>query len=100
MRRWKRKALVAAYLTTGAFLMQLGTLCNSTVTAGGGSGGFLIDDNGAFLGIVNVCGQENVQLVDENGIPGDLLFTEDDLMFGCPAREVVDAGANNGGGAP
>jgi len=98
MRRWRRKALIASYLTTGAFLMQLGTICNSTMTAGVGSGGYLIDDNGAFLGIVNVCGQENIQIVDEDGIPTDLLNTEDDLMFGCPAREIVRAGDCGGGG--
>ncbi len=100
MKRWRRKALLAGYLTTGAFLMQLGTICNSTITAGGASGGFLIDDNGAFMGIVNVCGQENIQIVDEAGIPGQLLNTEDDLMFGCPAREIVQAGGGDAGGDP
>ncbi len=98
MRRWKRKALLAGYLTTGAFLLQLGPICSSTMTAGVGSGGLLIDGNGAFLGIVNVCGQENVQIVDLDGVPGELLNEEDDLMFGCPAREVVQADGGDGGG--
>lgn len=98
MRRWRRKALLASYLTTGAFLLQLGPICASSMTAGVGSGGMLIDDNGAFLGIVNVCGQENIQLVDEFGVPGALLNTEDDLMFGCPAREIVVVGGDDGGG--
>ncbi len=89
MKRWRRTALLAGYLSAGAFLMQLGTMCNSTMTAGGASGGFLIDDNGAFLGLINVCGQENVIVIDEDGIPGEVQFAEDDLMFGCPARRII-----------
>ena len=92
MKRWRRTALLAAYLGAGAFLMQLGTMCNSTFTAGAASSGFLIDDNGAFLGLINVCGQENVIIIDEYGIPGELQFAEDDLMYGCPARRVYEGG--------
>lgn len=94
-RRTRRKIKIAGYLTAGAMVLQLGQACtifNSVATAGVASSGFLIDDNGFFLGLLNVCGQENIQVVDENGIQTGLLNTEDDLMFGCPARQVVDGG--------
>jgi hypothetical protein len=100
-RRVRRKIKLAGYLAAGAFVLQLGQACtifNSVATAGIGSSGFLIDDNGFFFGVFNVCGQENIQTVDVNGVQvGDILNTQDDLMFGCPARQIVVA---NGGGDP
>lgn len=94
-RRTKRKIRLAGYLTAGAMLLQFGQACtivNSVATAGVASSGLLIDNNGYFLGLFNVCGAENIQVVDPNGIQTNLLNTEDDLMFGCPARVVVDGG--------
>ncbi len=94
-RRTKRKIRLAGYLTAGAMLLQFGQACtivNSVATAGVASSGLLIDNNGFFLGLFNVCGAENIQVVDQNGIQTNLLNTEDDLMFGCPARVVVDGG--------
>ncbi|MCA9256515.1 MAG: hypothetical protein KDA33_12795 [Phycisphaerales bacterium] len=94
-RSTRRKIKLAGYLTAGAMLLQFGQACaviSSVATAGVSSSGFLIDNNGYFLGLFNVCGAENIQIVDENGIQLDLQNTEDDLMFGCPARQVVQTG--------
>lgn len=89
MRRRLRYAKWAAMFTTGAFLAQFGTICNSTTTAFIAQTGFLIDDSGRLFGLLNVCGAENVQIVTD-GIPGDILNNEDDLMYGCPVRQIID----------
>ncbi|HPF37496.1 MAG TPA: hypothetical protein P5081_12375 [Phycisphaerae bacterium] len=95
-RSTRRKIKLAGYLTAGAMLLQFGQACavvSSVATAGVSSSGFLIDNNGYFLGLFNVCGAENIQIVDENGIQqGDIVNSGDDLMFGCPARQVVQTG--------
>lgn len=94
-RRNRRTIKLAGYLTAGAMVLQVGPACsiiNSVVTAGVGSSGLLIDNNGYFLGLFNVCGTPNVIEVDANDVPiGDLQFSEDDLMFGCPAQRIVTA---------
>lgn len=96
MTRKKRRTIrIAGYLTAGAMLLQFGQACtiaNSVGTAGVASSGLLIDNNGYFLGLVNVCGQENIQLVDPDGVQTGLLNSEDDLMYGCPARQVETTG--------
>lgn len=103
-RRARRKIKLAGYLAAGAFVLQLGQACTlftSVATAGIGSSGFLIDNNGFFLGVFNVCGQENIQQVDVNGVQiGEIQFTQDDLMFGCPARQIVVANNGDGGTDP
>lgn len=99
-RRKARMLLLSGYVAAGAFMTQFLTLCGSTATAGVSSSGILIDDNGYFLGLLYVCGQENIVTVT-NGIPGQVQFTEDDLMFGCPARQIDltdDNGGDGGGG--
>ncbi len=61
----------------------------------------LIDDNGRFLGLFDVCGQQNVVYVDAQGVPtgtetrtpvsgtfAPVQFSGDDLMHGCPVRYV------------
>lgn len=99
MRRRKRKVVLAAYLSIGAMVLQFGQACtifNSVATAGVASSGILIDDNGFFLGLVNVCGTPNTQFVT-NGIPGEINNAEDDLMFGCPVTQIP-LNDNNGGG--
>ncbi|MCB9857565.1 MAG: hypothetical protein H6818_17930 [Phycisphaerales bacterium] len=94
-RRTRRKIRLASYLTAGAMVLQFGQACavvNSVITAGVGSSGLLIDNNGYFLGLFNVCGTPNVIEVDANDVPiGDVQFSEDDLMFGCPAQRIVTA---------
>lgn len=101
-RRLRRKVKLAGYLATGALVLQFGQACtifNSVATAGIGTSGFLIDNNGSLFGIFNVCGQQNIQTVTPEGVPVNLLNTEDDLMFGCPAQQiVVNPGAGGGGG--
>lgn len=91
MKRRLRLAVLAGYLATGGILIQLGTVCNSVGTAGVASSGVLIDDGGNFLGIplLHVCGQENILIIDpDTGATIILLNTDDDLMFGCPAKIV------------
>lgn len=94
-RRTRRKIRIAGYLMAGAMLLQVGNACavvNSVATAGVASSGLLIDDNGYFLGLFNVCGVENVAVFDANGVLQNVNNTDDDLMFGCPATRVVDGG--------
>ena len=91
-RRNRRKIKLAGYLTAGAMVLQFGQACtivNSVATAGVASSGLLIDNNGFFLGLFNVCGAENIQIVDPDGVQLELRNTEDDLLFGCPARQIV-----------
>ncbi len=88
MRRKLRFAKWAAMFSTGAFLAQFGTICNSSFTAFGAQSGFLIDNSGRLFGLFNVCGVENVQIVAEN-VPGDVINQDDDLMFGCPVRQII-----------
>lgn len=101
MKRRTRLVLLAGYLASGGLVLQLGPVCTlagSTATTGAASSGVLIDDNGNFLGLFNVCGQPDVLIVDENGVPGDLLNTADDLMLGCPIRQITVVGGGGGGG--
>ncbi len=103
MSRLSRMRILACYFVTGALVLQLGPLCtmvNSTLTTGVGTSGFLIDNNGNLLGIpfFNMCGQPDIQTVDENGVPLDLLNTEDDLMLGCPVTVIVVADGGDGDG--
>lgn len=89
-RRRLRAFVLAGYLVAGAMMTQFLTICNSAATAGLSTSGLLIDDNGYFLGLVYVCGTENILQVDANGVPlGGVINSEDDLMFGCPARRVT-----------
>lgn len=98
MKRRLRIAVLASYLATGAIIMQLGPFCtiaSSTTTAGVAQSGFLIDENGNFLGLLPVCGTPDLLIgraADNN--PDDIEFepianTEDDLMFGCPVQIVI-----------
>lgn len=98
MKRRLRIAVLASYLATGAIVMQLGPFCtiaSSTSTAGIAQSGFLIDENGNFLGLLPVCGTPDVLIGRESANnPADIVFepianTEDDLMFGCPVQVVI-----------
>jgi len=104
-RRRRRIGLIAGYLMTGAIILQLGPACiMAGGTAMGSSIGTLIDANGRFLGLFNVCGQPNVVYVDAQGVPTDSDTTEggatvvvvdfrgDDLMYGCPVTYVRNTG--------
>ncbi len=89
MRRYKA-AKLALMILSGAFLTQLGPCTvmalQTGVTAVTPS---LIDANGRFLGIFNVCGVANVQVIGENGQPtGEVLNGGDDLFYGCPVTTV------------
>jgi len=100
MKKSKKRAKLAAYLTMGAMVFQFGQACtifNSVATAGVASSGILIDDNGFFLGLINVCGTQNIQ-GSVNGIPfGEVMNNEDDLLVGCPVT-LVEADFDPGDG--
>jgi hypothetical protein len=90
LRRLRLIKCAAAIMLIGGTLTQLGPC---TVIAGQTAltslSGTLIDQNGNFLFIFPVCGIPDVIPVDANGVPtGDVLFTEDDLLFGCPVTTV------------
>ncbi len=85
--------VLASYITAGAFMTQFLTLCASAGTAGLSSSGLLIDNNGFFLGLLQVCGQANFIIVDDNNIPvGGVQNQADDLMYGCPVERIVIGG--------
>ncbi len=88
-RRKTRMLLLTGYFMAGAFMTQFLTLCSSTATAGTATSGMLIDNNGYFLGLLYVCGAENFFVTDVNGIPGPVQNSGDDLMYGCPAQEII-----------
>lgn len=108
MKRRLRMTVLAGYLATGAIIMQLGPFCtiaSSTTTAGVAQSGFLIDENGNFLGLLPVCGTPNVLVGREQpNNPDDVVFeaatrnTEDDLLVGCPVQLlIIPAPVNNDG---
>ena len=107
MKRRLRIAVLAGYLATGAIVMQLGPFCtiaSSTTTAGIAQSGFLIDENGNFLGLLPVCGTPNVLVGREQANnPDDIIFdpianTADDLMVGCPVQLLIIPPPLEGGG--
>jgi hypothetical protein len=62
-----------------------------------------VDANGRLFGLVNVCGLENILVIEENSTgAGELFNVEDDLVTVCPFTvEVVPAasgGTGTGGG--
>jgi hypothetical protein len=90
--RRRRTAKIAAYLLTGAFLLQLGgpacAMLGSTAIAGFDFGA-LMDNNGKLFGLFNVCGVPNYEYVDANNVPvSSVLNTGDDLIFDCPITFV------------
>ncbi len=99
MKKSKKRAKLATYLTMGAMVFQFGQACtifNSVATAGVASSGFLIDDNGFFLGLLNVCGTPNIQ-ASVNGVAvGPVMNNEDDLFVGCPVTFVDQADVGDG----
>jgi len=101
MKKSRKRAKLAAYLTMGAMVFQFGQACtifNSVATAGVASSGILIDDNGFFLGLINVCGTPNIQGA-VNGVPfGMVQNGEDDLLVGCPVQLVENVGDIPDGG--
>ncbi|GJQ26383.1 MAG: hypothetical protein HBSAPP02_14150 [Phycisphaerae bacterium] len=89
MRRYKA-AKLALMILSGAFLTQLGSCTVMALQTGVTSlSPSLIDANGRFLGIFNVCGVPNVQVIGENGAPtGGILNGGDDLFYGCPVTTI------------
>jgi hypothetical protein len=87
MFRRPKTVKLALMVTTGAILTQLGPCTIMAAQTGVASvAPSLIDSNGRFLGIFNVCGRANVIPVDDNGNPtAGVLYSEDDLFYGCPA---------------
>lgn len=98
-RRKARMLILTGYVMAGAFMTQFLTICTSAATAGASTSGLLIDNNGYFLGLLYVCGQENFVIVDQFGQEGAVQNSQDDLMFGCPATRinVNDLGGDGGG---
>jgi len=100
MKRRTRVLLLAGYFVVGGYVMQAGacwTIGVNTLVAG--AAGTLIDANGKFLGLVNVCGIPDVLVVDQNGVStGDVQFTEDDLFVGCPYTTITASTGTGGGG--
>ncbi|MBX3394498.1 MAG: hypothetical protein KF841_03935 [Phycisphaerae bacterium] len=91
-RRKIRMFVLAGYVAAGAFVTQFLTLCASTGTAGLSSSGLLIDNNGYFLGLLYVCGTENYAIRAADGVLGPVINQDDDLMWGCPVREIPVGG--------
>lgn len=95
-RRGGKTALLAAYLLTGALVLQIGPMCSMLTTFGAAAFDFstLLDENERFLGVFAPCGVPNTITVDEQGIPtGEVQNSEDDLIFDCPVTQIVDTTA-------
>lgn len=97
LRRRRHLVVLAAYLATGGFLLQLGPCISMALNTGvtAFDAGTLLDENGLFLGFLAPCGTPNFMFVDENGVPVDgIVFeTGDDLIFDCPVTSITqDAG--------
>ncbi len=92
----RRVSVLAGYILAGAFLLQLGPCISMLLPLGAAAFDVsaLLDENGYLFGIFNLCGRTNIQYVDEDGVPtdGDILYTEDDLIWDCPVRQVRDPG--------
>ena len=100
----KRKLRIVKFvvaLSTGAYVLQAGTCISAgfnTLLASFPTGTVLTD-----LGLPGVCGTPNFVIVDENGnVQGDVMNTEDDLVFFCPVDVIVqqmgDGGDDGGDG--
>ncbi len=95
-RRGGRTAVLAAYLVTGALILQIGPMCSMLSTFGVAAFDFstLLDENERFLGVFAPCGVPNTIEVDELGRPiGEIQNTEDDLIYDCPVTQIVVTGA-------
>ncbi|MBN2560615.1 MAG: hypothetical protein JXQ75_06770 [Phycisphaerae bacterium] len=93
-RRRGRVTVLASYLVAGALLLQLGGCLAVALNFGVTAFDFsqLLDENELFFGIAP-CGRPNIQYVDADGNPvGNVLYTEDDLIWDCPVTEVVQGG--------
>ncbi|MEK6642690.1 MAG: hypothetical protein AABZ08_02185 [Planctomycetota bacterium] len=91
MKRRRRLVKVATFLALGGLVTQAGAcwiIGANTLLPGVAQG--LVDANGRFLGLVNVCGIPNVLPVDVNGIAGELQNGQDDLVTVCPVTVVVE----------
>lgn len=100
MNRRMRLVKLACCLSVGAYVMQAGgcfSIAANSLLAGFPTGQVATD-----IGLWGLCGTPNVQVVDENGVAqGEILNTEDDLVFFCPVTIVVqatDTGGGDGGG--
>lgn len=101
MKRRTRIAFLAAYLSIGGIVVQLAGCFDIAATTGLASldVSLLTDAEGRLFGVFNVCGIPDILVVDQNGVPIDILNTEDDLVFNCPISETIVANTGGGGGA-
>ncbi len=91
MKRRRRLIKVATFLALGGLVTQAGAcwiIGANTLLPGVAQG--LVDANGRFLGLVNVCGIPNVLPVDVNGVAGTVQNAQDDLFTVCPVTVVVE----------
>jgi hypothetical protein len=95
LRRRRHLVVLAAYLATGSFLLQLGPCISMALNAGVSAfdTSTLLDENDLFLGTFAPCGTPAWMIVDENGNPTSEIFAwEDDLLFDCPVYAFVEPG--------
>jgi hypothetical protein len=92
---------LATYLTVGTYLSQLGGCFTIGANTAVASFPFssLLDENELFLGVFAPCGTPNIVLVNEDGTSqGEVLNSEDDLIFFCPVTPVLQGTGGGGGG--
>jgi hypothetical protein len=91
--------LLTSYLAVGTILTQLGGCLTLGTTFGTASFdiSLLLDDQGRFLGVFAVCGTPNLLVIQEGQEIGEVINTEDDLVFGCPISGVVVTQTGGGG---
>jgi hypothetical protein len=92
MKRRRRLVTLASYLLIGGIVMQWGACwIMGANTLAPGVTSLLVDSNGHFLGLINVCGVPNVLVTDDPAtLNGTLLNAEDDLVTVCPFTVVSE----------
>jgi hypothetical protein len=82
--RRRRTAILAAYLITGAIVLQLGPVCataaNTAIVAF--DFGKLVDAQGYLFGVFQVCGGGQTDAVTT---PTGTISTNGNLIWDCPA---------------
>lgn len=101
-RRRRRTAVIAAFLMTGAIVLQVGPFCSLAANTGVAALdlGPLLYPNGSLFGVFNLCGNPDVVNVDATGATISTVGFADDLVFNCPVtfNTVTTTGGTSGGG--
>lgn len=93
-KRRGRILVLACYLAVGAMVTQWGACWGlGANTLIGPLAANMVDANGNFLGIFNVCGIPDTITVDQTGQYGTIQNADDDLFTVCPVQVIQTTGS-------